>query len=146
VADDRERAAVRAMKLLRTAASPGASENERQVAALHAAQLIDEHELSVVADEKEVERKARERAERKAKFTADTIAEMLARMVKNAVQPSGHVAWTPLDWHEVVAERHERCGQCREVIPRGSACWFAENKGYIHHDITCAEGRSRRGP
>lgn len=131
MADPRERAAGLASKLLRTAApSSGASENERTIAALRAAELVAEHNLSVVAGEQEHERKARERQNRK-NWARSVVDEVIKRATQEA-----HSA---VDWHEQIAKSEIRCSQCHEKIMPGEPCWYAEGKGYIHHNITCAE-------
>lgn len=131
MADPRERAAGLAMKLLRTAApSGGASENERTIAALRAAELVAEHDLTVVAGEPEHERKTRERQNRK-----NWARSVVDEVIKRATQE----AYSALDWHEQIAKSEIHCSQCRGKIMPGEPCWYAEGKGYIHHNITCVE-------
>lgn len=145
MADPRERAAGLALKLLRTAApSSGASENERTLAALRAAELVSEHNLSVVADEQEHERKARERDERR-KVNKNWAKNVVDEIFKRASQEVVHNTY---DWHEEIAQSEHMCSQCNSRIMPGEPCWFADGRGYIHHDITCAEGRDqpRRRP
>lgn len=139
MSDPRERAAERAQKLLRTAApSSGASENERTTAALHAADLIEKHELTIVAAEPEQDRKTRERAEKRSRqrsakdWAQSVVDEIFQRATREAFSP---------DWHEVVAQTACVCGQCRGPIEAGEPCWYAEGRGHIHHDITCSINR-----
>lgn len=133
MADPRERAAGLALKLLRTAApSSGASENERTIAALRAAELVAEHNLSVVAGEQEHERKARERQNRK-----NWARSVVDEVIKRATQQ----AYSEHDWHEEIAKVEMICSQCHGRIMPGEPCWYAEGKGHIHHNITCAEER-----
>lgn len=127
--DSRERAAGLAQKLLRTAApSSGASENERTTAALHAADLIEKHELTIVAAEPEQERKARERAERRARRAAVVYASAVHTPDER-------------DFHEVVAKEPYPCSACGRTIRPGELTWFAEGRGHIHHDIDCSLNR-----
>lgn len=136
MADPRERAAGLALKLLRTAApSSGASENERTIAALRAAELVAEHSLSVVASEPEHERKTRERAERR-KHNKNWAQNIVDEIYKRATQQAAH---NMADWREVIAQSDHVCSQCNERIAPGEPCWYADDRGYIHHDITCAE-------
>ena len=114
----RTRAAGLALKLLRTAASGGgATENERQIAALHAADLFVQHALEFVTPPKK--RKRPIAPPQPVVITAD----------RRQCRPER----TPFAvWQSVVVEEPTYCIQCGYIIEEGEIAWHDGWYGKIH--------------
>lgn len=113
--------------LLRTAdPKSGASDNERQIAALEAARLIAENGLTVA--EPESEKKPRPRP-----------------WARHPTPPPPPPPPPVTRWYagsnfrEVEMTRDCECAQCGRTIRSGEHAFFDENHGYIHQDITCRQ-------
>jgi hypothetical protein len=117
VAND-ERIRARVEKLLRTAApNSGASDNERQMAALEAARLFAEHS-----------------------FTVGFAAPKRPRQPRPATTDSQRtiIRWPETAWTEVDIAIDCVCGACGKLISVGEPAWYDPMFGvYRHYDITC---------
>jgi hypothetical protein len=118
----RARAARLAEKLLRTAAaSGGASENERRIAAQHAADLFVEHKLEFVA------------APKKRRWPRLPPQPVIITAGKRQCRPER----TPFaQWKSAIVDEPTYCIQCGYLIHEGEIAWFDAWYGYIHSNIT----------
>lgn len=118
----RARAAELALKLLRTAASSsGASPNEREIAAHHAAALFNEHDL---------EFKAAPARRKKPQVPPQPV-------IITASKRACHKGRTPFAvWKSVITDEAHYCIQCGYVIHEGEIAWHDAWYGYIHGDVT----------
>lgn len=118
----RTRAAGLALKLLRTAAaSSGASPNEREIAAHHAAALFNEHALEFKA------------APARRKKPQTPPQSVIITASKHACRKDR----TPFAlWKSVITDEAHYCIQCGYVIYEGEIAWHDAWYGYIHGDVT----------
>lgn len=120
----------RVEKLLRLAApTSGTTDYERSTAALEAARLFSEHNMTV-APPKEVKRRVRPRA------APQRRAAVPSPWVNHSPAPPG--------WAQSVASRDSYCvdPDCRGPIERGDPVWMRLNglkAEYLHHDWPCGE-------
>jgi hypothetical protein len=134
VADEKTKKRIAA--LLRTAdPKSGASDNERQIAALEAAKMIAEHGL--VVDEAPP-------PPQRVRPSPPPVYQPPARPsiygdYHHYGAPAHHYRYGGNDFRGTFTSKNERCAQCGRTIYEGEEAFYDPEHGYIHHDITCRQ-------
>jgi hypothetical protein len=126
VADPREKAMDLARKLMRTAApTSGATISERTTAALHAAELIAQHELEVSIPPPPVKKQRGPRP---------------GTAYPPSYPPPPVVRRYPgSEWTEVKLSTATTCAHCGEILHVGENVFFEPtHQVFIHYEIGCA--------
>lgn len=153
------------MKLLRTAApTSGASKNEQQIAALEAAKIIAENDLTLIeqpphprrasAAAREAAARQKEAAERFAREM--DVEDLYSRKKSNSYSGIDYDAaartaasrftredrysstYSGIDWDEVIIQTTtQRCVICGRPIYRGDRAWRSPRAAYRCYDIAC---------
>jgi len=131
VDDERKRAIERVNKLLRLAApSSGTTEAERTNAALQAAKIFSENNLTAIYEEPKRKRRPQPHASR----------EYHPRSVyRNPVTYAPKVyAQHGANWTAVELDVDCPCVVCGNTLYAGEAAFYSQNHGYRCFDITCS--------